>query len=397
MWKIRGIMDITVRKSYKYRIYPTKSQITNMENQFSMCRHLYNWSLAERKEGYEYDGSTISYNQQQNQLPALKKERPWYKGVYSQTLQDVMKRLDTAYQSFFRRVKAGETPGYPKFRKRGQWKSITYPQYSDSPGHIIQVPKVGTVKMVCHRAIPTNAKIKTLTIIKEGGKWFACFSFECPLEIELKQDLSLSIGIDLGLKDFIYTSDDVNVPAPKHLRAKEKQLKRLQRRLSKATKHSKKYYKILWALQKCHYRIRCRRNDFLHKTANDLLNSCDILFYEDLKIKNMIRKPKPKKDEDGTYIPNGASAKAGLNKSISDAGWGHFIDILKYKAVEMGKTVFAVPPHYTSQICSACKVIVKKSLSVRTHRCSCGFIANRDYNAALNILRIGMDTFLATA
>ena len=363
-----------------------------MENQFSMCRHLYNWSLTERKDGYEHDGSSISYNQQQNQLPLLKKERPWYKGVYSQVLQDVLKRLDKGYLSFFRRVKAGENPGFPKFKKRGQWNSITYPQYSTIPGSSIQIPKVGTVKMVYHRIIPTNAKIKTLTIIKEGGKWFACFSFELSLEIESKQNVLPSIGIDLGLKDFLYTSDGVSVPVPKYLRAKEKQLKRLQRRLSKATKRSKKYYKILRALLKRHYRIKCRRNDFLHKTANNLLETCDALFHEDLKIKNMIRKPKPKQDDDGTYIPNGASAKAGLNKSIADAGWGQFLNLLKYKAVETGKTLLAVPPHYTSQECSACGNMVKKSLSVRTHRCSCGFVANRDHNAALNILRIGMDT-----
>lgn len=385
-------MDITVRKSSKYRIYPTKSQITNMENQFSMCRHLYNWSLAERKESYDYDRSSISYNQQQNQLPLLKKERPWYKGVYSQVLQDVLKRLDKGYKAFFRRVKTGDNPGFPKFKKHGQWNSLTYPQYSKSPGSNIQVPKVGTVKLVYHRAIPDNAKIKTLTITKDGGKWFACFSFELLLEIEPKQNVLPSIGIDLGLKDFLYTSDGASVPVPKYLRAKEKQLKRLQRRLSKAAKRSKKYYKILLAIQKCHYRIRCRRSDFLHKTANNLLATSDAVFHEDLNIKNMIRKPEPKQNEDGTYIQNGASAKAGLNKSIADAGWGQFLSILTYKAVETGKILLAVPPHYTSQICSACGNMVKKSLSVRTHRCGCGFVANRDHNAALNILRIGMDT-----
>ena len=396
MCRIRGNMEITVRKSGKYRIYPRKSQISNMENQFSMCRHLYNWSLAERKETYENDMETITYHNQAVQLPALKKERPWYKGVYSQVLQDVLKRLDKGYKAFFRRVKAGETPGFPKFKKRGQWNSITYPQYQKAPGSVIQVPKVGNIKMVYHRAIPDNAEIKTLTITKEGGKWFACFSFELSLEIEPKQDVLPSIGIDLGLKDFLYTSNDTHVPVPKYLRAKEKQLKRLQRRLSEATKRSKQYYKILKALQKCHYRIKCRRNDFLHKTANALLNTSDSIFHEALKIQNMTRKPKPKQDEDGAYVPNGASAKAGLNKSIADAGWGQFLDILKYKTLETGKALLAVPPHYTSQICSSCGNMVKKSLSVRTHRCDCGFVANRDHNAALNILRIGMDTLQAS-
>ena len=126
-------MEITVRKSYKYRIYPTKSQVTNIENQFSMCRYLYNWNLAERIEIYAKEKETVSYNQQQNNLPSLKKEKPWFKSVYSQTLQDVLKRLDKGYKAFFRRMKKGENPGFPKFKKRGQWNSITYPQYSKIP------------------------------------------------------------------------------------------------------------------------------------------------------------------------------------------------------------------------------------------------------------------------
>ncbi len=391
------IMTPTIRKSYKYRIRPTKSQISNLENQFSMCRHLYNRALNERKEAYEKDKTSINYYHQNAKLPAFKKERPWYKGVYSQVLQDVLRRLDSGFQSFFRRIKAGETPGYPHFKKYGQWDSITYPQYKIPPSSEIKVPKLGIVKVVCHRPIPEDAKVKTMTITKEAGKWFACFSVEIPFDIEPKRDLS-AIGIDLGLKDFLYASDGSNIPVPKHLRKSEKKLKRLQRRLSRAKKRSPKYYKILKALQKCHYRIKCQRNDFLHKTANSLLEKGNVIIHEDLKIKNMVRRPKPVQDEKtGEYLPNGASAKAGLNKSIADAGWGMFLSITKYKAVEIGKRVLGVPPHYTSQKCSACGEIVKKSLSVRTHKCSCGFVANRDYNAALNILRIGMDTLQAQA
>jgi len=126
-------MELLTRKSFKYRIYPTKSQISKLENQFSMCRHLYNWNLAERIEAYQKDGTTISYNQQQNNLPALKDERPWFKAVHSQVLQDVLRRLDNGYQAFFRRIKNGETPGFPKFKKRGQWDSVTFPQYQKCP------------------------------------------------------------------------------------------------------------------------------------------------------------------------------------------------------------------------------------------------------------------------
>lgn len=391
-------MELLTRKSFKYRIYPTKSQENTMENQFSMCRYLYNWNLAERIEAYQEDGTTISYNQQQNKLPTLKEERPWFKSVHSQVLQDVLRRLDNGYQAFFRRVKNGEAPGFPKFKKRGQWDSITFPQYHKRPtDSFIPVSKVGKVKIVYHRDIPEEAIIKVLTIIKEAGKWFACFSIEIPITIEPKQAQLPPIGIDMGLIDFYYTSDGSQEPVPQYLRKKEKQLQRLQRRLSKAPKGTKKYLKLLKALQKCHYRIKCQRNDFLHKKANQLLDASDTIFHEKLNVRNMIRRPKPKMDEEtGKYLPNNASAKAGLNKSIADAGWSRFFGILQYKGKELCKQIISVPPQYTSQTCSSCGEIVKKSLSTRTHRCECGFVANRDHNAALNILRIGMDTLQAS-
>ena len=191
-----------------------------------MCRYLYNWSLSERIEEFQNSENTISYNIQQNNLPELKKERPWFKCVHSQVLQDVLRRLDNGYQTFFRRVKNGETSGFPKFRKRGQWNSITYPQYSSFPSSHINVSKVGIVKIVYHREIPQEASIKTLTIIKEGCKWFACFSVKLPLDIEPKQGLQNSIGIDLGLNDFLYVSDGSHVLTPKYLRRSQSKRKR---------------------------------------------------------------------------------------------------------------------------------------------------------------------------
>ena len=256
---------------------------------------------------------------------------------------------------------------------------------------------VGTVKTVCHLEIPKEAKIKTMTITKEGSKWFACFSIELSLEFELKQDLQNSIGIDLGLNDFLYASDGSHVSSPKYLRRSMDKFACLQRRFSKTKKRSLKWYKLLRAIQNCHYKIRCQRNDFLHKTANDLLKNADIICHEKLNIHNMSRRPKPIQDKTGKFLPNRASIKAGLNKSINDAGWYKFLLYLKYKAFEQGKQVIAVRPHYTSQKCSACGEIVKKTLSVRTHSCSCGFVANRDYNAAINILRVGLDTLAASA
>lgn len=389
-------MNITM--AYKYRIYPTRSQASRLENQFSMCRYLYNWNLEERINAYKDRGETISYNQQQNALPGLKKERPWFKSVHSQVLQDVLRRLDRAYDNFFRRVKQGfEAPGFPRFKKPGAWDSITYPQYRDIPGiDHIKVSKIGDIKIRYHRDLPNNARIKTLTISKEAGKWFACFSFEGIVSNEPKQEImTRTLGIDMGLNDFWYDSGGEHTPAPKYLRRSEKKLKRLQARLARAKekKDWPRFQKLKKALAKCHYRVKCQRNDFLHKTANDLLSKADLIVYEDLKIKNMIRRPRAKQDESGKYLPNGAGAKAGLNKSMADAGWGKFLSILGYKARMLGKEIIAVNPAYTSQKCSGCGEMVKKALSVRTHKCPhCSLVLNRDHNAAINILRLGLQS-----
>jgi putative transposase len=384
------------KKTHKYRAYPTKAQISRIENQFSMCRHLYNWALADRIWLYENCGVSINYNLQQNELPLLKAERPWYKSVHSQVLQNVLKRLDLSYQAFFRRVKEGsEAPGFPRFKKYKQWDSVTYPQYSLRPtSDIIKVSKIGDLKIQYHREIPVNAKIKTLSIVKEAGKWFVCFSFEQELEIELNQTPTSFLGIDLGLNDFYYDSDGNSIVTPKHLRKSEKKLAKLQRKLARAPRRTTKYLKILRAIRKCHYRIKCQRNDFLHKAANDLLSKTDVIVVEKLNIKNMTKKSKAKKDPDSDgFLPNGASAKAGLNKSISDAGWGKFLTFLKYKADLLGKQVVDVNPAYTSQICSGCGKIVKKTLSVRTHKCPhCKLVLNRDHNAAINLLRLGLQS-----
>lgn len=384
--------------AYKYRIYPTRSQVSRLENQFSMCRYLYNWNLEERINAYKDHGETISYSRQQNALPGLKEERPWFKSVHSQVLQDVLRRLDRAYDNFFRRVKQGlEAPGFPRFKKPGAWDSITYPQYRETPGiDSIKVSKIGDIKIRYHRDIPNNAGIKTLTISKEAGKWFACFSFECSIANEPKQEtITRPLGIDMGLNDFWYDSDGCHAPAPKQLRRSEKQLKKLQVKLSRAKekKDWPRFRKLKKALGKCHYRVKCRRNNFLHKTANDLLARTDLIVFEELKIKNMIRRPRPKQDETGAYLPNGAGAKSGLNKSIADAGWGKFLSILKYKALIQGKKVIGVNPAYTSQKCSGCGEMVKKALSVRTHKCQhCGLVLNRDHNAAINILTLGLQS-----
>jgi putative transposase len=184
---------------------------------------------------------------------------------------------------------------------------------------------------------------------------------------------------------------------PRPFRVALANLQKLQRRFSKAEKYTPRWYRLLRALGKAHAKVRRKRHDFLHKESNKLLDRTDGIVCEDLKIAHMTRRPKPKQDESGAYLPNGATAKGGLNTSILDAGWGLFVRMLGYKATERGKQIIAVSPQYTSQMCSACGETVKKALSHRTHRCGCGFVAHRDHNAARNILRLGLESLEAPA
>lgn len=384
-----------MRRAYKYRIYPTKSQAKKLDWTFEMCRRLYNLSLNERIIEYKTNGCALDYNDQQNSLPALKEKIPKLKEVNAKVLQDVLRRLDKAYKNFYRKHRLGEKGGFPKFKKFGQWRSITDPQYRTIPSdNKVRFSKIGMIKAKYHRPIPKNADIKTLTIIKEANKWFAVFSLDFGNIEKVKTTLKNPIGIDLGLVHFFYPSSGRPVSAPKYFRADEPRIKHLQSKLSKSKKKTKRYYKTLNALRKANYRVRCKRNDFLHKTANTLLKKSDLIIHEDLDIVKMMRRPEPIKDEKtGEYLRNGACIRSNINKSISDAAWKKFLLILKYKAEKKGKKVVSVDPDMTTEICSECGNVVRKSLSTRTHLCNfCGYSDDRDKNAAKNILRLGLES-----
>jgi len=367
-----------MRRAYKYRIYPTGAQESLLENSFSMCRHLYNWNLQERIETYQKENRSVTYLDQQNALPELKKNRPWFKGVYSLVLQDVVRRLDAAYSRFF-----DKKGGFPKYKKKGDWNSITYADHRKVPDDgYLKVAKVGLLKIVYHRDIPQNAKIKTLSIIKEGGKWFASFSLDLPDQPEPKQQPTSAIGIDLGLKNFIFDSLGDWVEAPRFLKERMDDLERLQRKLSRTEKRTPAYFAVLRALQKVHYKIRCMRNDYYYKIAHKLFEKADLIVHENLSIPDMI---KGKFDE--------WRNKKDFNRSIYDAGWGMFIQILESVGERLRKHVLGINPAYTSQTCSECGSLEYKGLSTRTHHCtSCGYITDRDHNAAKNILRLGLES-----
>jgi putative transposase len=384
------------RKAFKYRIYPTKEQEQTLFWTLTRCRELYNAALAERKEAYRMAGKSISYYEQKRDLPDIKDIRPEYKEIHSQVLQDVLLRLEGAYKHFFRRVKNGEKPGHPRFQGRNRYTSFMYPQggYTLSEKHVT-LSKIGTIKCKVHR--PLEGTPKTCTVKHESGQWYVVFSCECanpdPLPVSYED-----VGIDLGVTHFAALSDGTFIENPRHYRKSEKVLQRHQQALSRKKRGSHRREKAKRLVAKAHRKIRNQRKDFLHKQSRTLVNKHQIIVFEDVQANNLTKAPKPKQDATtGQYLPNGAAAKAGLNKSILDAGWGMFVAMCTHKAAWAGRSVVLVNPKYTSQVCSGCGIIRKKELSERWHTCECGCSLDRDTNAAINILRLGRSQQSTTA
>lgn len=381
-------------KAYKYRLYPTKKQAVRLQEVLDRCRELYNAALQERRDAYRMAHVRIGYNQQAAQLPEIKEIRPEYAEIHSQILQDTLRRVEKAFKAFFRRVKNGEKPGYPRFQQYGRYDSLTFPQsgFSLTEDNRMCLSKIGTIKVKFpkgKKAHPPQGTMKTCTIKREGEHWFIIFT--CELEQEIVYHPSEeAVGIDLGLLHFGTLPDGSTIENPRHLRASEQKLKKLQAALARKKRGSKRRRKAAQIVGKNHRHIRNQRKDFHHKEARKLVNGYQIIVFEKLQPANMSKRPKPKQDENSTYLPNGASAKAGLNKSILDAGWGQFQQICVNKAAWAGSRVLFVTPKYTSQMCSGCGSIVKKDLDERWHSCSCGCELDRDHNAAINIKRAGI-------
>lgn len=355
-------------KAFKYRLYPTKDQARKLNETLWLCSIVYNMCLAERRDCWELGGHSVTKYDQMGRLPELKKLDTRFTLVHSQVLQDVVKRLDKAFDAFFRRVKAGEKPGYPRFRPARRYDSFTYQQAPSGcqlQGSKLVLSKIGAVKVKLHRQIP--GKVKTVTIIRQADGWYA--SFACEVEVAALPPSDLTIGVDLGLESFAITSDGEFFPAAKHLQKAERNLKRLQRQVSRRKKGSNRRKKVVRQLAKVHLHVANQRKDTAHKVARSLVNRYKLIALEDLQVTNMLRNHH-------------------LAKSISDAGWNLFVNILMSKAAEAGREVVQVDPRNTSQACSGCGVIVPKPLSQRWHECSdCGASLHRDVNAARNILR----------
>ncbi|WP_281889690.1 transposase [Paenibacillus sp. YYML68] len=355
-----------MRITYKYRLYPSREQRKVIHFTVERCRLLYNRLLDERIHAYKNEGKSLTYYDQANTFTERKRYIPALKQVHSQVLQDVAKRLDKAFQAFFRRVKLGEKPGFPRFKPASQYDSFTYPQGGYSiTGNRLKLSKIGDVKINLHRLI--EGKMKTCTVIQKNGKYYACLSVE--VERQQLPHCSEQIGVDLGLKHLAITSEGETFDAPKYLRKSEKRLKRAQRSVSRKKRGSNRRKKAVRELARLHEHVANQRKDYAHKLSRNLVSRFGLIAFEDLNTVGMVK-------------------NHNLAKSIVDAGWHQLVQFTKYKAESAGRVVKQVDPRNTSQICSNCGEVVKKELKERTHHCPhCGFVADRDVNAAINILQ----------
>ena len=366
-----------MRKTFKYRLYPSKKQVTDLNNQFELCRWVYNKTLEIRKNAWEQEHKSVSLYDSNKALTQWIKEKPELKKVFSQVMQDCQMRVDLAYKSFFRRVKAKQNPGYPRFKGFGRYDSMTFKQMGfnlNPANNTLYLSKTGRVPIILHR--PLLGIIKTCTIQKtQTDKWFVSFSCDIERPAPLYKTGKV-VGMDLGLKTFIQISDGTERENPRFFKKAQKDMKTVQRKLSKFPKgdRSPERQKVKKAVAKVHERIRNKRDDFCHKTTLKLVREYDFIAHEDLNIKNMLEEKK-------------------YSKSIADASWAKLITLLSYKAVEAGKITRPVNPRNTSQQCSQCLALVPKRIEDRVHNCPhCGLSIDRDLNASYNILRLGLES-----
>jgi putative transposase len=362
-----------MQKAYRFRAYPNGEQSEAMTSLLETHRRLYNNSLAERKCIYETEQRTVTYKEQSAKLKTERKTNPYLALANFSSCQRTLKRLDRAFAAFFRRLKTGEKPGFPRFRGFGRFDSVDF-TIGDGAKLTAEgkayFQNVGEVKLKLHR--PVEGTIKTATFQRHAGHWYVIFV--CDLgEVTAEPSTNPAVGIDLGLKSFLVTSEGGAVDAPKLYRKAQAKLRRSQRAVARKKRGGKNRRKAITALARVHAHVANQRKDFHHKTALSLVRRFGLIAHEDLNVKGMVRSP-------GTLRV--------LAKSTHDAGWSQFVAILSHKAECAGVELVAVDPRHTTQACSQCGCLppVPIGLSCRTYSCChCGFTLDRDHNAAINI------------
>lgn len=380
-------------KAHKYRIYPTDVQQEQMAKAFGCVRFVYNLGLETKIAAWMSAKKYINIFDLSNQMKELKdSEAPWLVDCPSQALQMSMRNLDNAYTNFFKRG-----TGFPKFKSKHSKQSLQLPQgtkLSDDNTQIF-LPKFKWVDIDLHRQVP-QGEIKTITVSRtKTNKYFVSIIVDTKQELPSKVKITEqgSVGIDLGVKDFVITSDGEKFENKDFLKSTQRQLRIEQRSLARKVKGSNKYNKQKLVVALLHERVRNQRLDYLHKISKYLIDNYDTICIEDLSVANMTKSCKPKQDEQANYLRNGQSAKSGLNKAILDQGWSEFRSMLEYKAEWYGKNIRVIGRFDpSSKTCSCCgKINRQLKLSDRKWTCEkCEAMHDRDVNAAINIKNFGL-------
>lgn len=358
------ILNHHMNRTYKFRIYPSKKQSELLNDHIHLCRLLYNQQLENKIIWYHQKGINLSFQNLNSMILDLRVIYPEFRGVHSQVLQDVNNRLIKAFDKFFKEPNAG----YPRFRGKYRYDSITYSQsgFNFISNKHLKVSKIGNIFIKLHR-VPKGT-IKTFTIKRNPtDKWFAIFSCEVETIQSIHKFPDKQVGIDVGIENFATLSTGTSIPNPRYLVKSENRLKFLQRKHSKRNLGSVKRNKMRLKVARLHERVANQRNDFHHKLSKFLVNNYSLVAIEDLNIKGMVQNHH-------------------LAKHINDVAWNSFFLKLGYKGEETGCRVDKRNPRKTSIRCSDCGRDVYKTLSDRIHFCVCGFIEHRDINSSYNIL-----------
>jgi putative transposase len=379
-------------RSFRFVLYPTAGQRVSLERLVGQQCELYNAALEERRGAWRWERRSVSYVDQCRTLTGLREVRPEVLEFGVKVCRGTLKRLDRAFEAFYRRCRAGQPPGYPRFRSAARFDSVQWEDRSgwglDLEQRRLRLLGVGHVKVRLHRSLRGTAK--AITVRREGRRWWV--SIRCvdvpavPLPSTGRQ-----VGIDLGVCAQLATSDGELVTEGRYGRRAATRLTAAQADLASKRRGSKRRQRARERVGAAHRKIRNQRHNLAHQVSRALVNQYDLIVHEDLHVAAMVRRPKPRRAKDGAYLPNGAAAKAGLNRSIHDAGWGQLLSLIAYKAEEAGRDVIAVDPRHTSQRCAHCGYTAAANRRTQAEFCcqACGHVAHADINAAINILRAG--------
>ncbi|MGP8301694.1 RNA-guided endonuclease InsQ/TnpB family protein [Streptomyces inhibens] len=389
-------------RAYRFRLRPTVRQAQALAEMLRDHCSLYNGALQERRDAYRHTSkTTVRYGDQSVQLKEIRGFDPERQGRWSfSSQQATLRRLDKAFAAFFRRVKAGQTPGYPRFKGVGHFDAVTFPKDGDgcrwdSTPHDAQtrvrLQGVGHVRVHQHR--PVRGRVKTVSVKREGRNWYVVLACDQVPAEPLPAPGSI-VGIDMGVTHFLTTSNGEEIANPRFVEASAHDLAEAQRHLAtfpkRTRRRTKKHRAAARKVAKLHAKIRRQRLDHHHKAALDLVRRHDVIGCERLNTAGMTKAPAPKPDPEqpGGFLPNGAAAKAGLHRSILDAGWGIFFGILAQKAESAARRVIPVDARNTSRTCPECGHVAKENrVTQAKFECTaCGFLANADHVGALNVL-----------